>query len=420
MLGGAVKEAPPPSKFNQILYNVGAGAREVGIGVGKGFGQTGVNILKLINPTSYEVPEYKEELTPTPGAQTAGWSLSKATELFAANPAMKAVTQSQTVAAMPKVLQNIIRGGMESANAGAVTGLQTGSIEQAKEASGVTAGFALAGAILGPAINRVGEKIKMSTIRPRMMDHIDNFNEETLRNLKLKGGLEKSLGQVKDKLAVLRAERNALGNASTTPVDVQKAFDSSLTELMDEINAGKHNIDEEQILNWFDKIQKRVQQKLQAGAQPDFEFAENLKEDVGRYGAWMYGHTDPDSKGLQKVANKLYGKLRQEIETASPDGTKLHSLNKQMQELIPIQNAMLARIPVEQRNRMLSVVDVLGILPGSGRNMADKLAMLALTRGQKSLKWGNRLANWQTPTETAAGIGKLGFLLKNRLMGNNE
>ena len=61
------------------------------------------------------------------------------------------------------------------------------------------------------------------------------------------------------------------------------------------------------------------------------------------------------------MANKLYTKLRLGIEEAAPE---ISVINKQLSELIPIENAIIRRIPVAERANIVSLSDVTSAIPG--------------------------------------------------------
>lgn len=97
------------------------------------------------------------------------------------------------------------------------------------------------------------------------------------------------------------------------------------------------------------------------------------------------------------------------IEKNAPEGVK--ELNKQMSDLIPISNAALRRLPVEQRNNMISLTDSIGLF--SAIFDPRSLALLGANRLAKSGKFGNFLMNVAESVKkpSATSVGK-------RIFGN--
>lgn len=66
-------------------------------------------------------------------------------------------------------------------------------------------------------------------------------------------------------------------------------------------------------------------------------------------------------------------------------------LNKQISELIPISNASLRRLPIEQRNNVISLTDSIGLYGAMFDPKA--LVLIGANRLSKSGKFGNFLVN---------------------------
>jgi hypothetical protein len=330
-------------------------------------------------------------------------AMAKAAELF------PGLAQSA-----PLLFKSITRALVSGTSAGTIGTLQTGSPQQGMKVGLMAGGISgLGEAAVAPVMEAFGKKIQLSTIRPRVMDHIDNFKEGTLQRLGLKGNLSDSFKQVSDLITGKVTQRDAIIASGGVPgavnqgmVDVGKAFDGARDELEKGMLAGKYGQD---VINGFDKLRDDVYQtNLLGNPLADLKTAENIKERIGNKGLWSYGRKDPESEGMQIAANAVYGRMRQGIEDAVPIPGQLRSLNKEIQELIPLKNAMLARLPVEARNRLFSLSDIAATLPAaiSGRGM--ELALPIASRLQKSLRFGNMLTR-QAPNapEATSGIGKI-------------
>ncbi len=313
---------------------------------------------------------------------------------------------------LPWGLRLAARAGLSGATTGAMTAIQSGGDPEAGLQGGkVAAGTTLFLGMLAAPLAKWGRRIQNATIRPRAMDVKDGFKMETIDKLGLKGNLEQSFNQVEKKLTDLRTARNNLIKPGTANVDLGKAFDLALTEIEQkakELHFGEMG---DTAINEVKKIREGVQNmlhppqapsglltakgKAMPAAQPalnavDISKVENLKEFMGMTGSWAFGRGEPDAKVKELVANTLYSKLRGAIEQSlGPQGAQVKALNKQMQELIPVKHAMMARLPVEQRNQVFSLTDIAAMIPAIVTGDVRMLALEGLTRGQKNIRFGN-------------------------------
>jgi len=136
--------------------------------------------------------------------------------------------------------------------------------------------------------------------------------------------------------------------------------------------------------------------------------AQVVKRATGGMGAWQYGSPDPESTAREAVYNAFYRNLKEAIEKASPPGVK--EINAQMQELIPVMNALIRRIPVAARNNAMSLSDIISLSAAAIDPRA--LGVTLLNFGQKSgnvmnffMQQGQKVQN-AVPT-----IGNVGGIL---------
>ena len=309
-----------------------------------------------------------------------------------------------------KGLAGIAKSALQSGlKAGAVGTAQTGSLKEGA-VTGMTAG-ATAGVMhaLSPVIGALGRKIQMSTVKPRLIDVKDGFKVGTLGKYGIHGNLEQSLQQVDGKLTELRNARNAMLAPGTANVDIDQVFKSALADVTHEAGNLKFGAQGRNAIAAVKDMLSDLKKLNPSLSNADIRQAENLKEFLGTLGSWAYGRGDPDAKVTELVANTLYSKMRESIEKSLlSQGADVKALNKQMQELIPVKNAMLARIPVEQRNLAFSLSDLAAMLPAVATGDVSLLSIEGLNRAQKSLRFGNFLVNKQKlPLKAASAAGRL-------------
>ena len=306
----------------------------------------------------------------------------------------------------------------EALKTGAIATAQTGDVKTGVLAGATAGGITALGSAMKPVVSAIGRKIQASTIRPRLMDVRDGFKWATLDKFKLKGNLEQSLSQVDGELARLRTQRNALIAPGKANVDLSAMFDEATTEITGKAKSLEYGPMGKKAQEQVANMRADVADLLGKNLTVDISKAENLKEFLGTLGAWTYGRGDPDAKVSELVANTLYAKVRSAIEKSlGSEGPRVQALNKQMQELIPVKHAMLARLPVEERNRMFSLADIVALMPAMVGDVRA-LGLEGLTRAQKSLRFGNWLVRNAAKTQAAGtAAGKLGGATVRGLAG---
>lgn len=276
--------------------------------------------------------------------------------------------------------------GAGSAGAEAMTqGASAGDVAK-QTAIGGAVGGAVSGAFvgLGKLINSVGEKIQQGVIKPNQHDLADGFDVKNIKKYKLGGSLSKMYDNTENKLATLSHELNRKLSDSTASVNLNDVIAETEKTLTG--NKMKGFGANTSIQSALDQLKNEAVNVSQTGqlSVPD---AQLVKQASGRFGAWQYGLNDPDSTARQTVYNAFYTKLKEAIEKNSPEGVK--DINKKLSELIPIANAIIRRIPVADRNRVLSLQDMLTLTVGALDPRA--LAGFGISIAQKSGSVGNTL-----------------------------
>jgi hypothetical protein len=319
---------------------------------------------------------------------------------------------------LPGIVKSGVKVAQEGARMGATEYIQTGGDARAAATAALTAGaFTGIGEVIGHTLIKSGQKIQSATIRATQRDFEDGFKYENMQKYGIKGDLGSSINQIDSKLTELRNTRKGLIGPGKADVDLGRAYDQAIQEIEQQAKAGKwgHKGDDAvaMVKDWKKKSEDLVlgPQKtptasglLGPNGQPipappvqprklvvDIDHAEQAKEFTGTLGDWAYGRGVDEGKLTEDVATTLYSKLREAIERSIPQGAQLHAINRQMQELIPMKRTIMRRIPVEQRNRMFSLADLTALIPAAVTGDARQLAMLALTRGQKSLPLGSAM-----------------------------
>lgn len=239
---------------------------------------------------------------------------------------------------------------------------------------------------LGRLLGTTGKKIGTTVIRPNASDLADGFKIDNVYKHKLGGSLQQTLSKTQEKLGGLTKELNeTLTSTDAKTVDLAKVADRTRRFFL----GGK------QRLQGFGETgsTKRVLDNLKTEIDTLFpnEQAVNLydatlvKRGAGTKGAWVFGSADPDATATQKVYTKFYQFLKDEIERNAPP--ELGQINRQISELIPIERAVIRRIPVAERNNLLSLTDNIGLFA----SVFEPRALFIL--GGKMLSTSGRVAN---------------------------
>jgi hypothetical protein len=241
-------------------------------------------------------------------------------------------------------------------------------------------------AAAGKVLQGTGEKILAATFKATKKAYENGFDPKTVTKYRLEGSLDESLEKTDKLIKSLSGElRDKLAGSDAT-VDVAQA----VAEVGDEITANKARQfgANSQIGKAVDYMLAELEEIAPDGV-VDLTTANEIKRGVGRMGAWSYGQRDAESSAREAVANMLYTKLRVAIENAAPDGVK--EINRQISELIPVEQALIHRIPVAQRNDIISLTDVIG---GAGAVLSGPKgwALAIANKLSKSSKVGGALA----------------------------
>ncbi len=281
-------------------------------------------------------------------------------------------------------------GSVYGALSGAGNAMQNdkGFIDTLKSSAlGATVGGIFGGVTYGLSklVEKAGDKIMLSTIKPSKADIADGFSLDTVKKYDLGGSLSTSYDKTETELGRLSQQLNsklAHSDATINMNDVIAETEKSLSG-----NKLKTFGSNTSLSGALDQLKAEVGAVSKTGdlSIPD---AQLIKQASGRMGAWQYGVTDPASTAREKVYNAFYSTLKTAIENNSPDGVK--EINQQMSKLIPVANAIVRRIPAAERNSAFSLTDMLTLTAG----MLDPraLAGFGISMAQKSGAAGNILS----------------------------
>jgi hypothetical protein len=221
----------------------------------------------------------------------------------------------------------------------------------------------LAKSAIGKSLKGLGEKIEIATIKPTApaLKNVKAPKGKELQVFKdnifkhgLEGDLEKSLTKIESKFNNLTTQLDQKIKASDEQVDLVDMLTNVIGDMKKTpAKSFGSNIDSEKL---FEKILSEIELISPEGV-TNLTNAQHIKRAMGAMGAWQNGLRDAEATARENVYNRLYTEMRKEIELKAPEGVK--EINQQLSELIPIEQAIIHRIPVKQRQDLISITDVI-------------------------------------------------------------
>lgn len=264
----------------------------------------------------------------------------------------------------------------------ATQAVNTGKVDSETLKTGlVSAGTTGLFGVVGKILAKSGEAIQNSVIKPSQADINDGFSIETVQKYDLGGSLNTTHQKTESLMNTLTQERNAKLASSDAKIDLADIYKKTAERLQgDKLKTFGTNSG---VSTALDGLKGEIDN---VGTKVSIPDADIIKRASGQYGAWTFGRPDADS-AKQAVYNVFYNEMKKAIEDNSPEGVR--ELNKQLSELIPVQNAVIRRIPVAERNLPLSLTDIIAL--SSSAINPSALGVLGVTRLQKSGAFGNAL-----------------------------
>jgi hypothetical protein len=253
------------------------------------------------------------------------------------------------------------RSMLDNARAGAELGLATAGGEFGGAAAAVAktstkVAARKVAATAGKGLEATGQKIQQSVIRPSIADIKDGFDIQNVAKHDVGGTLPETIAKTHAKMNELGKQLAVKLKATDAKIDINETLAETAKRLgTDKAGSFGDNAALDRVL---DQIGDEI---LRTGSvKHDLVSATNIKRAAGSKGAWAYNRPEADAAATERAYTAFYSVLKEQIEKAAPEGVK--EINKQLSELIPIQNAALRRLPVEQRNNVFSLTDSLGFL----------------------------------------------------------
>lgn len=215
---------------------------------------------------------------------------------------------------------------------------------------------------IGEGLKGLGEKAVSITLKPKERDFNAGFKVENVYKYDLDGPLDKTIKKTQDKITELSTElksRIQQGADEGARVNAFDLIDQTINKVKGE---GIKNLNKNKAINQLNALKEEISMTNPDGIL-DLADAQDFKRSVGAEGSWYESkwgrQVDPDANAKQKAYSELYHSIKNDIELKAPEGIK--EINKQLSELIPIENTALKRLYVSQRNEMIPLKDMIGL-----------------------------------------------------------
>jgi hypothetical protein len=219
-----------------------------------------------------------------------------------------------------------------------------------------------------PAVSKaLAEKIETAIIKPGRTKALKGFDTKNIFKKKLDaytlgGTLEKTDGAIKNQMVKLN---QALTKHPETRINALEVLGQVEKKVQEQAKKGI-NLEEAQLkLNAIEKFRANIL-KIAPDGNVDLVVATNLKRGYGKQGALnILPGTGADITAAGEAANDAFFAMKTAIEKAAPDAN-IQAINKEISELIPIERALIQRIPVRKRADVLSLSNILTLGTGAG------------------------------------------------------
>lgn len=308
---------------------------------------------------------------------------------FAAEQLGEFVAPSGAMAKLTKGKGLIRRTLAESGYFGGVSAAQEGEIgEKAKTDAIIGAMFPLGGSVykkFGKGIIKTGEKIQQSVIRPSGKDIKDGFKIKNVSKYNLGGSLGETLAKTNLRMNQLSKQLKDKIKSSDKTINLDNVYKKTLVKMLKKPSISFGDIGSTKRI--LKSLKKEIEEAGGKSGTVNLVEAQAIKRGAGSKGAWVFGMADKDSRAVEKVYTTFYHYLKKDIEKTAPKG--IRGINKQLSELIPINNAVIRRMPVAERNNALSLTDSIGLYATVFDPRA--IAAVGLNKLSKSGKFANIL-----------------------------
>lgn len=222
------------------------------------------------------------------------------------------------------------------------------------------------GDLLGKGLIKTGEKIQETVLKPQRVDIKNGFKIENMTKYGLNGPLDQSFNKTSAKLKSLKNELQEIvkSNADAPTLNLSNVLDQVETDFK---GKGLKNLgSQKSITKTINDIRAELDEIVPDWKSKTINFSDAIdtKRAAGLNASFLHGQMKQGLSVDEKVWNNFYRILQKETEK-SAKGTRFAEINKQISEIIPIEQAIIRRIPVAERNNLISLPELVAYSFGS-------------------------------------------------------
>lgn len=243
-------------------------------------------------------------------------------------------------------------------------------------------------AYTGNWLQRLGKRIQTSVMKPSSADIDAGFNVNNVAKYDVGGTLPESYGKVSTRIAGYGDKLNEIKEKFGDPmvIDLREALINTQRELLGRAK----NLRQKDLNTALTRLEDELTSFLPEWKERKVSFLDGwrAKAAAGEEAAFHHDPLKAKSQGSEEqVFNTFYTQLRKQLETNAPDAYK--EVNVALSELIPIRNAILRRMPIDERNNVVGVLDL--ISAGSAALSPKAAPLFLVSRLSKSGKFADIL-----------------------------
>jgi len=413
---GILKTGKGLGTIGQWLLDQGPG-RFVNAATGKGFTPTGPtgDFSDVYHPGTERAAKADEMLTPQGLGENAGFLTERIAEFLI--PAAK-VSKVSNIAgnAAGNLIKNkagstalnlATRGVVEGTVSGATTAVQRNALDNEAKTNAL---ISFVSPTLMMGVEKIGKKMLNAIVKPSVRDLENGFKVENMKKYNLGGSLSHSLNKTSNKLNEVSSQLDDVLETSDGVVDVEDIFNKTVSKLRDKKSLVFGQITD--MNGGIDELAtdiKTMADAMEGAGNPvnvnalDLKNATLWKRGAGLKGAWLYQSMDKKAPAVDKVYSVFYNELKKDIEKAGGEAIKKY--NSQLSDLIPIQSALIRRIPVSDRANVIGMGESMALVGAifDPKTLVLAFPMLAQKSGRVANFMMNAADSWFTKT-AGAGI----------------
>lgn len=213
-------------------------------------------------------------------------------------------------------------------------------------------------AYTGNWLQRLGKKIQTTVMKPSSADIDAGFDVNNVAKYDVGGTLPQSYSKVSQRIAGYGDRLNKIKEEYGDPmvIDMRDTLIATQRELL---GRGK-NLRQGELNNALDTLEKELTTFVPEWKQRKVSFIDGWKAKAAA-GEEAALHHDPmkakNANAKEQVYNTFYSKMREQLEQNAPEAYQ--EANKALSELIPIRNAIIRRMPINERNNVVGLLDLI-------------------------------------------------------------